>query len=278
MQRGWLLARGFPPATLLALHNACAQACFFCAGPGTTGVPDHARSTVEAGLAQLRARPDGVTRLLVGGNEPTLHPGFPSLLAAAREAGFERVDLMTNGEGLARHAEEWARLGVAEVVVPLYSAEAAVHDAIVGVQAWGEVVAGLDAAAAAGISVRVHTLLLVENLDGIGALASWVRSRWGSRLGVALLRNKGSFDFGRSAPSFTAMITALRAIPVPDRPLGIGTPACLPTHRDKPALVAELYFLTQQRRRGRGCVGCAAADCAGPVSGYEDAGVAMAAD
>jgi pyruvate-formate lyase-activating enzyme len=273
-QLSWLRERGYPDATLLALHNACAQACFFCAGPGTTGVPDAERTPVAAALAQLRARPQGVTTLLVGGNEPTLHPDFDRLLAEVPAAGFRRVELMTNGARLAGHSEGWARLGLAEVVVPLYSAEAGVHDAVVGAPSWGVVTAGLDAARAAGVSVRVHTLLLRQNLDGLEALARLVRERWGSRLGVALLRDKGSFGFVASAPALPDLVSTLARIPPALRPVGIGTPACIPTAPEPPALVAELYFRTQARRRGTGCARCADAACTGLVSGYEDAGIA----
>ena len=277
VQLAWLRERGYPDATLLALHNACAQACFFCAGPGTTGVPDSERTPLAAARSQLRGRPEGVTRLLMGGNEPTLHPEFDTLLAEAGPAGFSRVELMTNGARLREAATRWARLGVAEVVVPLYSADAVTHDAIVGTRAWHEVADGLDASRAAGISARVHTLLLRENLAGLAALADLVRARWGSRLGVALLRDKGSFGHGRSAPPFGELVAALAGIPEPSRPVGIGTPDCLPTHQEEPALVAELYFRTQARRRGRGCVGCSSATCAGLVSGYEHDGVALSA-
>lgn len=273
-QLSWLRERGYPDATLLALHNACAQACFFCAGPGTSGVPDAERTPAAAAHAQLRARPEGVTTLLVGGNEPTLHPDFDALLAGVAAAGFRRVELMTNGARLSDNAAGWARWGLAEVVVPLYSADAAVHDAVVGARSWGVVTAGLDAAKAAGISVRVHTLLLRQNLDGIEALARLVRERWGSRLGVALLRDKGSFGFTASAPPFRDLVSALVGIPPALRPVGIGTPACLPTAPEPAALVAELYFRTQARRRGRGCASCTEAACTGLVSGYEDAGIA----
>jgi pyruvate-formate lyase-activating enzyme len=274
-QLAWLRARGYPDATLLALHNACAQRCFFCAGPGTTGVPPSEWSPETSALAQLAARPAGVRHLMVGGNEPTLHPAFEALLAAARAGGFRRVDLMTNGAGLAARAGAWAAAGVTEVVVPLYSAEADTHDAIVGARAWQGVVEGLDAAHAAGIAVRVHTLLLRENLPGLAALAALVRRRWGHRLGVAMLREKGSFDFVGSAPSFPALVRAVGDVPAVDRPVGIGTPDCLPTVREAPALVAELYFRTQARSRGRGCAPCGEAGCRGLVAGYTDAGVAQ---
>jgi len=268
-QAGWLAARGYPPATLLALHNACALRCFFCAGPGTIEVPAAEVTSAARAEAQLAARPDGVDRLLVGGNEPTLHPEFERLLVAARPAGFRRVELMTNGAALRSRAADWARRGVAEVVVPLYGADAATHDGVVGAAAFTDVLRGLDAALQAGIAVRVHTLLLRRTLGQLGALAALVQGRWGTRLGVALLRDKGRFDFAAEAPRFSAAAAAVAAVPFPVRPLGIGVPRCLPTVDEPPPLVAELYFRSQARVFGPGCTGCAAARaCGGVVAAY----------
>ncbi len=268
-QARWLAARGYPPATLLALHNACALRCFFCAGPGTIEVPAAEVTSAARADAQLAARPAGVHRLLVGGNEPTLHREFERLLAAARSAGFLRVDLMTNGAALATRAADWARHGVAEVVVPLYGADAHTHDGVVGSAAFAAVVRGLDAAHHAGIAVRVHTLLLRRTLGQLGALADLVQRRWGTRLGVALLRDKGRFDFAAEAPRFAAAAAAVAAVPLHCRPLGIGVPRCLPTVDEPPPLVAELYFRSQARVFGPGCDACPAARaCGGVVAAY----------
>ena len=222
-------------------------------------------------LSQLANRPRAVSRLLIGGNEPTLHPDFPELLASVRPAGFRTVDLMTNGYGLTAHAREYAAAGVSEVVVPLYAAVADLHDEVCGATTYEVVVAGLDAAASAGISVRVHTLLLRRNLDALGSLAEMIATRWHSRLGVALLRDKGTFDFAGEAPRFEAAAAAVAGIAPAFRPYGIGTPACLPTVEADPPLVAELYFRSQTRAKGPACRGCAVDDrCGGPVIAYRE--------
>ena len=79
VQLAWLQARGLPAATLLALHNACAQRCFFCAGPGTVSVPEAERTPRSAALAHLQARPAGVRRLMIGGNAGRVY-GFDMAL------------------------------------------------------------------------------------------------------------------------------------------------------------------------------------------------------
>ena len=262
-QLRWLTTRGLPPATLLAVHNACAQRCFFCAGPGTVTVPEAERTRLDTALAHLAARPPGVDRLLIGGNEPTLHPAFDTLLPAALPAGFRTIELMTNGARLAADAPRWRAAGVTEVVVPLYGATAPLHDGVVGVAAFDTVVAGLNAAFAAGIRVSVHTLLLRRTLAGLGELSAFVRARWGTRLGAALVREKPVFEFGTEAPAFETISATLLAIPAEHRPLGLATPRCLPLVDEPPPLVAELYFRSQRRVFSAPCGPCAARSCCG---------------
>jgi MoaA/NifB/PqqE/SkfB family radical SAM enzyme len=278
-QAQWLAAHGLPPATLLALTNACAQRCFFCAGPGTTAVSPGDVTGEEHIRAQIAARPPGVERLLIGGNEPTLHPNFEAAMQWAEEAGYSRIDLMTNGATLGRNAERWRAAGIAEVVVPLYGSDAATHDAVAGAACFHGVVTGLDAAFAAGISVRVHTLLLRRTLPRLPGLARWVRERWGRRLFAGLLRDKSRFDWSAEAPSLDEIRRVLTGIAAGERPGLILGPRCVVAdHADEmeePPLLARLYFATQAREYPEDCTGCGDRErCAGVVAAYarRDAG------
>ena len=100
----------------------------------------------------LRGRPADVDRLLVGGNEPTLHPDFDRSMALAHELGFRRIELMTSGLQLARpeRLAAWVGWGLDAVAVPIYAGRAGPHDAVCGTVCFDKLVDGLDAAHAAG--------------------------------------------------------------------------------------------------------------------------------
>jgi pyruvate-formate lyase-activating enzyme len=277
-QVAWLRARGLPDAVLLPMLNACAQRCVFCAGPGTSDLPASANSPAEAARRHLQARPHDVTRLLIGGNEPTLHPAFEEMLLAARVAGYTRIDLLTNGVTLTTNAAAWAALGLHEVVVPLYADDATTHDAIAGVTCFVRVLEGLDAAVAAGVRVRVHTLALRPTLPRLPALADLVAHRYGDRLHVGLLREKPGSPWSALAVPLGHVRGALRGLDVGL----VGAPACLrwgdgdgvapsahSVAADAPALLAELYFRTQARGYAAPCRDCSArAACPGVVAAY----------
>ncbi|MBM4365523.1 MAG: radical SAM protein [Deltaproteobacteria bacterium] len=275
-QVAWLRDRALPPAVLLPLLNACAQRCFFCAGPGTVSVPEREVTSWSTIDAQLRP-PPGVSRLLVGGNEPALHPSFADALQLSRERGFSHVDLMTNGTTLVTGARAWSRLGLREVVVPLYGTRAAEHDAVAGLPCFEAVIAGLRAAHAVGIRVWVHTLAMRETLPRLGELAAFTEAEFGTRLGLGLLRPKPVFDWSRHAVSLGQLRRALVDLDVDL----LAAPLCLawgqgddlvpgpsrPASERSP--LATIYFLTQRRCYLPACEGCPSrANCGGVVGAY----------
>ena len=263
-----MAAWGVAPAVLLILTNACENRCFFCANAGTTAVPPE-RFTPWADIdARLRARPEGVTRLLIGGNEPMLHPRFRDALALAKAVGFTSIELMTSGMQLADPTARAAVLeaGLADVAVPIYAAEPALHDAICQTTCWDRLTEGLDAVHAAGVRVWVHTLALRRNGSALDGLATMVRQRWGTALAVAPVREKlGLFPWMQEALSLEEMGALCRSLP-PDVTL-VGWPACLDRGRPRgSASVMELYFRTQLRTFADACAGCAdRAGCPGVV-------------
>lgn len=88
------------PATLeLGLTTACNRSCPDC--PSRKGRPGLFLDAATAGrlFSLCRGRTFGV---ILSGGEPTLHPGFGAILAAARESGFRDVVVISNGSRLSR--------------------------------------------------------------------------------------------------------------------------------------------------------------------------------
>jgi pyruvate-formate lyase-activating enzyme len=253
-----LTAWGLRPAVALVLLNACENQCFFCANAGTTAVPPERNTPWEHIERHLRGKPPGIDRLLVGGNEPTLHPHFDRMMALAHELGFREVELMTSGLQLAvpGRLAAWVAHGLREVAIPIYSADAALHDAVCGTPCWDRLVAGLDAARAAGVRVWLHTLALRRTVDGLPALAALARERWDAELAVAPLREKqGLFRWDAETVTLDVLARALDGLP--EHVALVGMPDCLDRGRARgSAQVIEMYFRTQLRAFDPVCSAC----------------------
>jgi len=89
--------RDMYPAIYIATGSRCNLRCRYCIYEDRSEVTE--RPQLEQALAAAgREFPQGVPFLI--GGEPTLHPDFDALLAAAGDAGFSRIGLATNATTL----------------------------------------------------------------------------------------------------------------------------------------------------------------------------------
>ena len=178
-------------AGLLILMSPCEGRCFFCAQPAVTHPPPSDWTPWPRIRDLLQGNKTArLQRLCIGGTEPTTHPDFDRSLTLARDQGFEAVELMTSGLRLSQPGEA-ARLreaGVRTIASPIYSTDPHTHNMVCGTQCHARLLAGLDAAQAAGIEVRLHTLALRRTLPGLAALASMSLERWHTPLTLAPAR------------------------------------------------------------------------------------------
>lgn len=249
-----LTAWGLPPASALILVNACESRCFFCAGPGTISVPA-GDLTPAARIEAFFAQAPAAGRLIIAGNEPWLHPHLDLAFARAAAGGYRPIQLMTSALSLERERLlRYIDQGLGELVVPIYAADAATHDAVSGRPAFAALTAGLDLAHGLGLRLHLHTLAMRRTLAGLPALAALCAQRWGSRLAVAPLRDKGLFPFADEAVPLDELRLALADLPV----TRLGLPLCvgraLPPSE---ALAIEVYFRTQKRSFASDCASCA---------------------
>ncbi|MBI4567621.1 MAG: radical SAM protein [Planctomycetes bacterium] len=147
----------------LRLSAACNNACASCPPPRPEGadVPDE-----EAAVAALRAgREAGASRVVFtgcgesGAGEPTLHPHFLRVVAAAARLGFSGIEARTNGRMFAyrRFAQAARRAGLCHARVRFFGDTPAVHDAAAGVAgAFVQALAGVENLVAVGLGGGVE--------------------------------------------------------------------------------------------------------------------------
>jgi cyclic pyranopterin phosphate synthase len=109
----------------------------------------------------------GVTKLRLTGGEPLVRKGFMELVERLsrhlRSGALDELTLTTNGTRLARYAADLARFGVRRVNVSLDTLDPVAFRRLTRGGDLDAVLAGLDAAAAAGLKVKINTVALARD-------------------------------------------------------------------------------------------------------------------
>lgn len=163
----------------VSVTDRCDLRCFYCMSEDMTFLPKADLLTLEE-LDRLCfafiAR--GVRKLRLTGGEPLVRRNVMALVRSLSRhlstGALDELTLTTNGSQLARFAQELRDCGVRRINVSLDTLEAGKFRAITR---WGEldkVMAGIDAARAAGLHVKINAVALKGlNEDEIPALIDW---------------------------------------------------------------------------------------------------------
>jgi len=210
----------------LNLGKACNNACVFCSN-GNVNRADRRLLELDLVRHELdQAAQAGYTALGLLGGEPTLHPDLDAIVRHARDRGFTRVALCTNGRRLRDPARLAALVaaGVTRITLSIHSHDPAVADALCGregafaqqIQALENIVSGL----AAGTldlpeGFAANSCIHGRNVRTLVPLARFLR-----RLGVRDIRfnylrpeNQAATD-PTLLPRFPAVTRALEALVV----------------------------------------------------------------
>lgn len=219
---------------LVTLTLACPNACVFCAQQGLASRPERSPEEVRAALRALRQERQSV---VFAGGEPGLLATLEGHVRAAREEGFLRVGVQTNGAGLVdvERLRGLAGAGLTDVHLSVHGADAAVHDYHTGAAlSFERAQAALAAARVAGLPVSVTTVLTRSNFRALDRLATWLVARGAAAwcVSVPLVVGRAQVSFDRVVPRLgLALPFALRAL-VAARARGLaafisGAPLCL---------------------------------------------------
>jgi GTP 3',8-cyclase len=150
----------------LSVTDRCNLRCSYCMpkevyGPGYPFLPRSELLTFEElrDVAATFVRL-GVEKLRITGGEPLLRAQLPKLLELLEPLGAE-IALTTNGLLLEKHAAALRASGLARVTVSLDALDAATFERMSGTEGASPqaVLAGIDAAIKAGLSVKVNTVV-----------------------------------------------------------------------------------------------------------------------
>lgn len=178
--------------------------CRACEGGDEALTPPRALSRMQ------QARAAGLTRLWLGGGEPTLRPELLPLIRAARSLGFVEVLLQTNGMRLAypSFTRALADAGLTSVRLNLKSADPQLHDTLCQVPgAHALLDRALDALAPAGLSLLGDVLLTHDTAPGLAATVARYAARGVRVFSLWMLSAHDSPD-----PAVRAQVPSIREL------------------------------------------------------------------
>lgn len=165
----------------VSLTDRCNYRCTYCMpAEGVDLLPREDILSFEeiTRLARVFAQ-IGVKKIRLTGGEPTIRQRVADLVAMlAGVSGIERVVMTTNGHRLPELARPLAGAGLAEVNVSIDTLDADKFRAITRRGDLSRVLAGIDAALAAGMKVKLNAVALKGfNDDEVAALCEYAWAR-----------------------------------------------------------------------------------------------------
>jgi cyclic pyranopterin phosphate synthase len=162
----------------MSVTDRCDLRCRYCMAEQMTFLPRKDVLSLEE-IAELAdvfiAR--GVKRIRLTGGEPLIRKRIELLVNALGKRigrGLDELTLTTNGTQLARHADMLLRAGIRRINVSLDSLDPERFRHITRRGDLAQVLAGIEAASAAGLKVKINMVALKGlNEDEIGAMLRW---------------------------------------------------------------------------------------------------------
>ncbi len=183
----------------LSLTDRCDLRCTYCMAERPSFLPRADLLTIEeldrVATAFIRL---GVRKIRLTGGEPLVRKGAMDLVRKLgrhlKSASLHELTLTTNGSLLAQFADPLAGAGVARINVSLDHLDPSRFAAITRGGVLQRTLDGIDAALAAGIKVKVNTVVLgQDNLDHIPDLIAWAH---GKQMPVTLIEVMPVGDIG----------------------------------------------------------------------------------
>jgi cyclic pyranopterin phosphate synthase len=167
----------------VSVTDRCDFRCVYCMSEHMTFLPKADLLSLEE-LDRLCSTfvAKGVTKLRLTGGEPLVRRGIMTLVSSLsrhlRSGALKELTLTTNGSQLTKYAAALKSCGIERINVSLDTLD---PDKFRTTTRWGDldnVLAGIDAALAAGLRVKINTVALKGvNDDEITELVGWAHGR-----------------------------------------------------------------------------------------------------
>jgi len=166
----------------ISVTDRCDFRCVYCMAEDMTFLPKREVLSFEEIETIAGAFIDrGATRIRLTGGEPLVRRDIMDLvrtLGSRIGQGLDELTLTTNGSQLAKHAAGLAKAGVKRINVSLDTLDEARFTAITRRGRLGDVLAGIAAAQAEGLAIKINMVAMAGvNDDEIEPMMAWAHGR-----------------------------------------------------------------------------------------------------
>ncbi|MFD1192318.1 GTP 3',8-cyclase MoaA, partial [Phenylobacterium conjunctum] len=167
----------------VSVTDRCDLRCVYCMAEHMTFLPKKEVLTLEE-LDRIASAfvGLGVRKLRITGGEPLVRKGVMDLIGSLgrhlRSGALDELTLTTNGTRLTEFADQLAAAGVRRVNVSLDTLKPELFRTLTRGGQLAQVIAGIDAAQAAGLKVKINAVALKDDNAGeLPELIAWAHGR-----------------------------------------------------------------------------------------------------
>lgn len=191
----------------LKTGTTCNSNCVFCV------IGDHLFTgdrTTEACIAELRESRKTCDDVVFTGAEVSIRPDFFTLVRAARQLGYQRIQIQTNGRmfGYREFCERTIAAGANEFSPSIHGHQARLHDGLTRAEgSFAQIVAAIEHLVALGQRVVTNTVITKQNARHLPELARMLVD-----LGVAQYQLAFPHPTGHAATYFGGVVPRMSEI------------------------------------------------------------------
>ena len=167
----------------VSVTDRCDFRCVYCMAENMSFLPKAEVLTLEE-LDRLCSAfvARGVRKLRLTGGEPLVRRGIMTLITSLsrhlRSSALDELTLTTNGSQLTKYADRLAEAGIRRINVSLDTLDPEKFRTITRWGAFDQVTAGIDAAQAAGLKIKINSVALKGvNDEEFPRLIAWAHGR-----------------------------------------------------------------------------------------------------
>ncbi|MBK7585565.1 MAG: radical SAM protein [Myxococcales bacterium] len=173
--------RGSSERVHIAIGAVCNNNCIFCMEEDREGrYVNNSAMTAERVRWVLESH-QGSEEICFTSGEPTTREDLPDFIQLAKELGYRRISMMTNGRRIGHlpYAVALAKRGLNRIYVSIHGHEKALHEGLTRTpDSFGQTVAGLRAAARLaphGVELHTSTVITRRNLPHLEEIYRFLR-------------------------------------------------------------------------------------------------------